>query len=76
MTLGWMALVIPINVIFDLNYGYLGSFVPNPDVPTLVDYLGPWPLRILWMSLLVIFMFTLLWLPWAVVRRRGEQLAQ
>ncbi len=40
----WMGLVLPINIIFDVNYGYTGRQLPDPG--TLLDYLGPWPWRI------------------------------
>jgi hypothetical integral membrane protein (TIGR02206 family) len=39
----WLAVVIPFNLIFDANYGFLGN--TKPDAPTLVDVLGPWPGR-------------------------------
>lgn len=71
LTAVWMAVVLPINILFDLNYGYLGRYPPNPNVTTLVEYLGPWPVRLVWMSLLVIVMFVLLWLPWGIARRRN-----
>jgi len=40
-----------VNVTFDVNYMYTGSALP--ERPTLIDALGPWPLRLLWLALLV-----------------------
>jgi len=53
---------------FDLNYGYFGR--ETPARPTLVDALGPWPLRVLLMVVLGAVAMTLFQLPW-VVRRRA-----
>lgn len=44
LTAGWLAVVTPINIIFDVNYGYTGR--EQPSGPTLLDHLGPWPWRI------------------------------
>ncbi len=32
------------------NYGYVGNHTPS--APTLIDRLGPWPLRVLWLVLI------------------------
>lgn len=45
--LAYVALVLPINLIFDWNYGYIGDSKPN--VKTMIDTLGPWPQRIVFM---------------------------
>ena len=67
----YAAVVFTINTIFDLNYGYLGR--PLPGRPTLLDALGPWPLRPALMVMLGAAAMTMLWVPWAWVRtnRRG-----
>jgi lipopolysaccharide transport system permease protein len=36
-----------INVTFGLNYGYLGR--SDPGQPTILDLLGPWPLRVVYL---------------------------
>ena len=66
-TAGWLAVVLPLNLAFDWNYGYVGP--SKPDAPTLLDSLGAWPLRLLWIAGLVIAGFTVLWLPWAIAGR-------
>jgi hypothetical integral membrane protein (TIGR02206 family) len=65
VTLAWMAVVLPLDIIRGWNYGYVGN--TKPLQPTLIDRLGPWPLRLLWMGLIVSGVFTLLtvvWRPW------------
>jgi uncharacterized membrane protein YwaF len=60
-------MVFTIDAVFDLNYGYLGR--PMPSRPSLLDFLGPWPLRVVFMVLLASIAMTLLWLPWLFVKR-------
>jgi len=64
VTLGYVGLVLPINIISGTNYGYVGPV--EPSVPTLIDYLGPWPLRVIWIVLIGTLVFTLAWAPWAI----------
>lgn len=68
--LAFAAVVFTIDVIFDLNYAYLGR--SNPSRPTLLDYLGPWPLRTVFMVLLACAAMTILWLPWLAFRTRSS----
>jgi hypothetical integral membrane protein (TIGR02206 family) len=65
--LAYAVVVFAIDVTFDLNYGYLGR--SNPGQPTILDLLGPWPLRVVYMALLGSAAMTLLWLPWALAAR-------
>jgi hypothetical integral membrane protein (TIGR02206 family) len=48
---------------FDLatgtNYWYVGN--SSPDKPTIVDLLGPWPLRVVWIMLLGLAVMAALW---------------
>lgn len=59
--------IFAIDAALGLNYGYLGRSTPGQ--PTLIDVLGPWPLRTLYMVLLAITAMLLFWLPWAGTRR-------
>ncbi len=68
-TLLYLAVVFPINIIFGTNFGYVGP--SKPGVPSLIDFLGPWPLRVVWMILLGLILFALVWLPWALMGRKG-----
>jgi hypothetical integral membrane protein (TIGR02206 family) len=66
----FVAVVFTIDAVFDLNYGYLGR--PTPSRPTLLDVLGPWPLRVVFMVLLGSAAMTLLLIPWLGVMQRNK----
>lgn len=68
MGLLYAAVIFAVDAIFDLNYGYLGRGTPSR--PTLLDVLGPWPLRSLFMVLLGTVAMALLLVPW--LRRRAN----
>lgn len=53
----YSALAHGVNMTTGGNYGYLGQ--PKPTMPTIVDALGPWPLRMLWIVLLGLIAITL-----------------
>lgn len=56
-------------LIFDLangvNYGYVGNLTPR--TPTLIDKMGPWPLRLYMMLGIASTLFAVMWLVWPVV---------
>ena len=59
---GYLALVLPLDVAFGWNYGFVGP--DKPEVRTIVDALGPWPLRLVPIIALVAGAMGLLLLPW------------
>jgi hypothetical integral membrane protein (TIGR02206 family) len=59
--------VFLIDAALDLNYGYLGR--SNPGQPTVIDFLGPWPIRVLYMVLLATIAMLLFWLPFRFTRQ-------
>jgi hypothetical integral membrane protein (TIGR02206 family) len=62
ITLIYTALLSLLNFATGWNYGFLG-----PDVPSqrnLLEFLGPYPIRLVWMVLIGAFLFTLLMIPW------------
>ena len=70
----WLAIVITIlyglclvaiNVPTGWNYAFLGPTKPN--APTLIDDLGPFPLRLVWIALLASASFAILTLPWNMI---------
>ena len=65
----WLVLIFALNWVTGYNYGYVGN--AKPSQPTLIDYLGPWPLRVLWMGLLGSAAMVLLQVPWALRRARA-----
>lgn len=54
-TIGYAAFISAINIPNGWNYGYIGD--GRPDQPTIIDRLGPWPLRVLWVGLIVAVLF-------------------
>lgn len=73
----YFALVLPLNVHFSFNYGYIGDSVPSET--TLIDGLGPWPHRVAAILALVLLCQTimlLLHLGIAELRVAFRRLAQ
>ncbi|MEM9414744.1 MAG: TIGR02206 family membrane protein [Planctomycetota bacterium] len=52
-------------------YGYLGPEIPESAEDSVLQYLGDWPVRPVVMMGIVVVIFVVLWLPWAVARRVG-----
>lgn len=48
------------------NYGFVGNV--NLKSPTLLDQLGTWPLRVVWIVLLANAVFVMVWAVWPVSR--------
>ena len=67
----WLTTVLVVDVTYGLNYGYVGNVAP--DGPTVIDSLGPWPLRVYKMIVGVLVLFTGMWLPWAIAGRRHRE---
>jgi hypothetical integral membrane protein (TIGR02206 family) len=64
ISLLYLAAIFPLDALTGSNYGYVGP--SKPDVPTILDALGPWPLRVLWIALLSSAGLVVLWLPWGL----------
>jgi hypothetical integral membrane protein (TIGR02206 family) len=60
---------IPVNVAFDANYFWLCG---KPARPTLLDYLGPWPLYMFPVALIALAQFAVALMPIYVLRRFGR----
>ncbi len=64
-----IVLMMPFNWWLGTNYAYSGP--SQPDSTTILDALGPWPLRVVWIILLAATVFVLVTVPWRLVRRLG-----
>jgi hypothetical integral membrane protein (TIGR02206 family) len=62
----YAAVAIAVNLAIGANYGFLGPSKPN--LPTIVDALGPWPQRLPIIFATVVGAMALLMLPWTLVR--------
>ena len=61
-TLGMTGFLAILNRVFSCNYGFVGPY--DPSVPTILDFLGPYPLRLLSMAIIGVLLFFCLMLPW------------
>lgn len=67
----YVAIILPIDLWFGFNYGYVGR--STPDQPSVLDVLGPWPQRVFLLCGLVAFGMTMMTLPWVLIRNRRER---
>lgn len=67
LAIGWAILVMPINSWLGTNYGFVNH---PPDGASLVDWLGTWPIYVVWMVLIAGVLWALMTWPWT--RRRVE----
>ncbi len=63
---GYVAVVLPIDLIFGWNYGYLAPDLP--DTTTLLSALGDWPGRLFKLMGLAFLSFVIVYLPWPITR--------
>lgn len=69
LALCYAALVTLVNLPFGFNYGFLGPSLP--DQPSVLDFLGPWPHRVIWMTLIIAVFWAFMVLPWRLAARRS-----
>lgn len=63
----YVVIILPLDIIFGWNYGYIGN--QTPDSPTLIDALGSWPQRLVWMFALVFLVQLIMYLPWKEINK-------
>lgn len=69
VTLGYLAVIMPIDIWLGANYGYIGNPASAKAIPPFVAALGPWPERVIIIAGLVGLAFLLALLPWLVRAR-------
>lgn len=72
--LAYIALVSTVNIPFQVNFGFMGDSLPGN--PSVLDFLGPWPLRLLWVVLIVGALWALMVAPWLLRKRKSENRGQ
>lgn len=65
--LGYIALVSAVNIPFHFNIGFMGDSLPGN--PSVLDFLGAWPLRLVWVVLIVGALWAMMVAPWRMVAR-------
>jgi hypothetical integral membrane protein (TIGR02206 family) len=70
LTNAYAAMVYVVNVAFDKNFLYLRR---KPYAPTLLDWMGPWPVYILVVEAVALALFAALELPFRVRRLRPAE---
>jgi uncharacterized membrane protein YwaF len=70
--LGRAALVTPINLALDTNYGFIGNPPPDKTIPPFINAMGPWPRRALIVMGLAAMGFVLTLLPWRTTSQRDD----
>jgi hypothetical integral membrane protein (TIGR02206 family) len=74
--LAYGAVVIPLDVAYGFNYGFAGKTL-DLGTRTILDYLGPWPLRLVFIFLIIETVFAILTIIWWRPRRPASaRLAQ
>ena len=65
--LTYIALVRAINIPLGFNFGFMGDSLPGH--PSALDFLGVWPLRLVWVVLIVGTLWAVMVAPWRGANR-------
>lgn len=65
----YVIIILPLDILFDWNYGYIGN--QTPDTSTLINLLGGWPQRLLWMFAIVFMVQLIIYLPWKIFKQKN-----
>src|SRR5699024_5271843 len=73
MTINFIAAIVFIcNILFSSNYMFL---MHKPTTASLLDVLGPYPFYILSLEVIVILVFTLLYLPFLFIQALQKRMS-
>ena len=62
----YIALIVPVDVRFGADYGFVGNPANPAEVPPFVRALGPWPQRAIVLVALAVPGFVVVLLPWLI----------
>lgn len=71
-TVTWLVVVMTFNAATGTNYGYLAR---KPDVSSLLDAFGPWPLYVVVEAAVLLGGWALITWPWVAATRRAQRRA-
>jgi len=63
----YVLVVLPVDLVTGWNYGFVGP--SKPDVPSIVDVLGPWPLRLAFIVTIAFAAMFVLLVPFLMAAR-------
>ena len=69
----YAAAVLSVNIVLGANYGFVGK--SKPLNPSIVDWLGPWPERLLIIAPLAALAMALVMLPWLLAAARRSHVS-
>ncbi len=67
VSIAYLVVIFSLDLITGWNYAFVGNTTPENE--TIVDFLGPWPLRVVWISFIATSAMVALMLPWVIARR-------
>lgn len=65
----WAILIMPMNALLGTNYGFVNH---PPDGASLIDWLGPWPIYVVWMAVIAGILWAVMTWPWTLQQRSGR----
>ena len=66
----YIAAVSAINIPLGLNFGFMGDSLPGH--PSVLDFLGVWPLRLVWVVLIVGALWAVMTLPFVLAKNARD----
>ena len=67
----YLAVVLPFDLAYHVNYGFVGKGVPGQ--PSVIDFLGEWPIRTYKLCVGVAVFLAAITVPWVIARRVADR---